>query len=79
MPAEALERAIAGLGEGVSIVGLANHIGFVVVDGRGVRLVHASYTDGQVVIDEPLVSARAIADRSAELWLRGEPIPLRAG
>lgn len=92
---DVLERKIAGLGEGVYVIGLANHIGLVVVDaGGGVRLVHASYTGDQVVIDEPLAAARAIADsrpkgyfvspvmqddRLADLWLRGEVVPLRPG
>ncbi len=91
VPSETLAARIAGLGDGLYIIGLANHIGFVVVDGGDVRLVHASYTDGQVVTDEPLVSAQAIADsrpkgyfvtpvmhddRLADLWLRGAAVPL---
>jgi hypothetical protein len=89
---QALADRIAGLGEGLYIIGLANHIGFVVVDAAGVRLVHASYTDDQVVISEPLATARAIADsrpkgyfvtpvmhdeRLADLWLRGARVPLK--
>lgn len=89
---EALADKIAGLGEGLYIIGLANHIGFVVVDAAGVRLVHASYTGDQVVISEPLATARAIADsrpkgyfvtpvmhddRLADLWLRGARVPLQ--
>lgn len=88
---ETLAAKIGGLGDGLYIIGLANHIGFVVVDGAEVRLVHASYTDGQVVTDEPLVTAQAIADsrpkgyfvtpvmhddRLADLWLRGAAVPL---
>lgn len=91
---EVLADKIAGLGEGVYVIGLANHIGLVVVDARGVRLVHASYTGARVVTDEPLAAARAIADsrpkgyfvspvmhddRLADLWLRGEVVPLRPG
>jgi hypothetical protein len=91
---EALARKIAGLGDGLYIIGLSNHIGFVVVEGADVRLVHASYTDGQVVTDEPLAAAQAIAnsrpkgyfvtpvmhdDRLADLWLRGVAVPLPPG
>ncbi|MFZ6180430.1 hypothetical protein [Nannocystis pusilla] len=91
VPAEALAAKIAALGDGLYIIGLANHIGFVVVERAEVRLVHASYTGEQVVTDEPLVSAQAIADsrskgyfvtpvmhddRLADLWLRGVPVPL---
>jgi hypothetical protein len=89
---QALADKIAGLGEGLYIIGLANHIGFVVVDAAGVRLVHASYTGDQVVISEPLATAQAIADsrpkgyfvtpvmhdeRLADLWLRGARVPLK--
>lgn len=92
VPGEVLAAKIAALGEGVYIIGLNNHIGFVVVDAEGVHLVHASYTDGQVVIDEPLASAQAIANsrekgyfvspvlqdaRTIDLWLRGAAVPLR--
>lgn len=91
---DVLGRKIAGLGDGVYIIGLANHIGFVVVDAGAVRLVHASYTGDQVVTDEPLAAAQAIADsrpkgyfvspvmqddRSAELWLRGGVVRLQPG
>lgn len=94
IPGEELAAKIAALGEGVYIIGLNIHIGFVVVDGRGVRLVHASYTDGQVVTDEPLASAAAIANsrekgyfvspvladaRTLDLWLRGAAVPLQRG
>jgi hypothetical protein len=89
---QALADRIAGLGEGLYIIGLANHIGFVVVDAAGVRLVHASYTGDQVVTSEPLATAQAIADsrpkgyfvtpvmhdeRTADLWLRGVAVPLK--
>ena len=56
-----LSAGIRALGDGVYLIGLDVHIGFVVVDGDDVRLVHASYTDHQVVTDEPLATAAAIA------------------
>lgn len=92
VPAETLAAEIAGLGAGLYIIGLSNHIGFVVVDAAGVRLVHASYTGAQVVTSEPLATAQAIInsrakgyfvspvmhdDRLADLWLRGASVPLR--
>lgn len=94
VPGETLAAEIAGLGAGLYIIGLSNHIGFVVVDAAGVRLVHASYTGDQVVTSEPLATAQAIAnsrakgyfvspvmhdDRLADLWLRGAAVPLRKG
>jgi hypothetical protein len=54
--------------------------------------VHASYTGPQVVVDEPLEHAAAIAasqragyfvspvfqdERLVEMWLRGTPVPLQ--
>ncbi len=60
IPAETLGGKIAALGDGLYLIGLSNHVGWVVVRGDEVRLVHASYTGGQVVADEPLVGAIAI-------------------
>jgi hypothetical protein len=59
-PAELAEH-VAALGDGLYLIGLANHVGFVVVDGDEVRFVHASYTGAQVVSNEPLADAVAIA------------------
>jgi hypothetical protein len=66
IPADRLERAIAGLGDGLYLVGLDVHVGFVVVDGGAVRLLHASYTGGRQVTDEPLEGAIAIANSREE-------------
>jgi hypothetical protein len=89
VPADELESRIRALGDGLYLIGLDIHIGFVVVDGDEVRLVHASYTDDRVVIDEPLVAAEAIArsrtagyfvtplfrdDQLIDRWLRGESL-----
>ena len=92
IPGDELARKIAGLGEGLYIIGLNNHIGFVDVRGEQVRIIHASYTGDQVVSDEPLATAEVIAnsraagyfvtpllqdDRLVERWLRGETVPLQ--
>lgn len=92
IPGDALARRIAGLGEGIYIIGLNNHIGFVDVEGGEVSIVHASYTGEQKVTREPLATAEVIAnsraagyfvtplfhdDRLVDHWLRGEPVPLR--
>jgi hypothetical protein len=91
IPADALERAIRSLGDGLYLIGLNNHVGFVLVGDGQVRFIHASYTNG-VVSDEPLATAAAIANsRSAgyfvspvfapgndwliDRWLRGETVP----
>lgn len=96
IPADQLERRLAELGDGLYVIGLNNHVGFVRVsakNGRGaVRFVHASYTDNQVVIDEPLVDAEAIHnsrkagyfvtpvfadDRLIDHWLTGKAVPFQ--
>ena len=60
IPPEALAERVAALGDGVYIIGLNVHVGFVVVRGGDVRFVHSSYTGARVVVDEPLATARAI-------------------
>lgn len=60
-PAELAAR-VAALGDGVYVIGLDVHVGFVVVRGPDVRFVHASYTGARVVTDEPLATAAAIAN-----------------
>jgi hypothetical protein len=89
-PAE-LRTRVAALGDGLYVIGLNIHVGFVVVRGGAVRFVHASYTSPQTVVDEPLERAAAIAasqragyfvspvfqdERLAEMWLRGTKVPL---
>jgi hypothetical protein len=92
VPGETLARGIAGLGDGLYVIGLNNHIGLVDVRGGDVDLVHASYTGAQVVTREPLAAAQVIAnsraagyfvtplfqdDRLVDHWLRGEVVPLQ--
>ncbi|MBP9206748.1 MAG: hypothetical protein KBG28_22435 [Kofleriaceae bacterium] len=60
-PAELADR-IRRLGDGLYLIGLNIHVGFVVVRAGQVRFVHASYTGDQRVSDEPLASSRAIAN-----------------
>lgn len=88
---ELLAKKIAALGDGVYIIGLNVHVGFVVVRDGDVRLVHASYTDERVVVDEPLASARAIelsrpkgyfvselvsTDAAVVRWIEQQPLRL---
>jgi hypothetical protein len=84
-----LEKRIAALGDGVYIVGLDIHTGFLVVREGEVRVVHASYTGPTQVVDEPLRESMAIQysmrrgylvspifrdDRLIEHWLAGRCI-----
>ncbi|MCA9715872.1 MAG: hypothetical protein KC468_14440 [Myxococcales bacterium] len=88
---EQLADKIAALGDGVYIIGLNVHVGFVVVRDGEARLVHASYTDDRVVVDEALATARAIelsrpkgyfvsellsTNAAVERWLERRPLQL---
>jgi len=90
MDAAALERRLVALGDGVYIVGLNIHTGFLVVKDGKVRVVHASYTPPNQVVDEALSESAVIAlsrrrgyvvtpifqdDRLVDLWLSGRPVP----
>lgn len=61
IPPADLATRVAKLGDGVYIIGLANHVGLVVVRGADVRFVHASYIGAAVVTSEPLATSPAIA------------------
>jgi hypothetical protein len=76
-PAELATR-IAALGDGLYLIGLDVHVGFVVVRGDDVRFVHASYTGKQQVSDEDLATARAIA-RSQTAGYFVSPVIVRDG
>ena len=61
IPPRELEARIARLGDGLWLIGLSNHVGWVVVDDGEVRFVHASWTGDRQVSDEPFGASRAIA------------------
>ena len=89
-PAELERRLVDKLGDGLYVVGLDIHVGFIDVrDGRA-TFVHSSYTPPGTVVDEPVITSEAIAnsqrkgywvsplfrdDRLVELWLRRAPVP----
>lgn len=91
IPPESLARKIAALGDGLYIIGLNVHVGFVVVRDGEVRFVHSSYTGARVVTDEPFAEAAAIAasqeagyfvselfstDAAILQWVEGRPAKL---
>lgn len=91
VPAVALEQKVRSFGDGVYLLGLDVHVGFVVVRGDSVRVVHASYTGPRKVVDEPIAACEAVersrpagyhvtalfaVDTLTEAWLRGTSIPL---
>jgi len=91
-PRELMEK-LKGLKDGLYLIGLNCHVGFVVIENPRVRIVHSNYVDPeQGVVDEPLAKSRAIAnsqevgywitplfqdDRLIELWLTGRRVPLQ--
>jgi hypothetical protein len=90
LPAPELRKRIAALGDGLYVVGLDYHVGFLVVRGPDVRIVHASYFPPQAVVSEPVEASAAIEgsrpkgywvsplfqdDRLVDLWLRGAAVP----
>lgn len=87
---EELEQRLVALGDGLYVVGLNIHVGFIVVAGGHARIVHSSYMPPGTVVDEPVVSSAVIAlsrskgywisplfkdDRIVEMWLRRQPVP----
>ncbi len=85
-----LEQRLVALGEGLYVVGLNIHVGFIVVRDGHAWFVHSSYTPPGTVVNEPLTSSMAIDlsrrkgywvsplfqdDRIVELWLRHQPVP----
>jgi hypothetical protein len=89
MPMAQLARRLLALGDGVYVVGLNIHTGFLVIRNGQVRVVHASYTPPQEVVDEPLDTSLVIVysarrgyvvtplfadDRLVDHWLSGRPV-----
>jgi len=83
-------RLVADLGDGIYVVGLDIHVGFLVIRGQSVSFVHSSYTDEGVVVEAPVMASLAIAfsrrrgywvsplfqdDRLIDMWLRKQPVP----
>ena len=84
-----LARRVRRLGDGLYLIGLNIHVGFVVVQGGKARIVHASYTPPRTVVDERLAQSAAIensrprgyfvsslfrGDWLIERWLKGDGV-----
>ena len=87
------ERKLRSFGDGVYLLGLDVHVGFVTVREGAVRVVHSSYTGRRVVVDEPITECEAIErsrpagyhvtalfaeDTLTRAWLSRATIPLHA-
>jgi hypothetical protein len=85
-PLDLFLHTVAGGGDGVYLVGLDYHVGFLVIEGGTSFFHHASRQAGQVV-REPAVLSRALASSSyrvvgklfdrglAGTWLAGSAVP----
>lgn len=60
IPAAELEDKVATFADGLWLIGLSNHVGWVVVDDGEVRFVHASWSGDRQVTDESFAAAHAI-------------------
>jgi hypothetical protein len=65
----ALERQLRRWGDGVYLIGLASHIGFVVVSRDTVSLVHASKVVGQVAAQRLLSSPALRRSRQTDFFV----------
>lgn len=90
VPVEKFEAAVAARGDGLYVVGLDIHVGFLVVRGGEVLFHHSSYVGPTAVVREqarassPLVQSRYRVigklftdDALVEAWLRGTPVPTK--
>ena len=79
---------VARRGDGLYVVGLDRHVGFLVVEGGDVFFHHASSSAGAVVRERALVSGalarssyrvvgKLFDDALVDAWLTGRPIPTR--
>ncbi len=57
-----LKRKMQALGDGLYLIGLNCHIGFVYVEGERVEILHASYTAPQEVVIEPIDESAAVSN-----------------
>jgi len=85
-----MEEVFKSRGDGLYIVGLDRHAGFVTVKGETMKFVHSSYyTPPRAVCAEPLqgnnpftassyrVIGKILGDESLKHWIKGEKIGIR--
>ena len=90
VPVEKFGAAVAAKGDGLYVVGLDNHVGFLIVRSGEVLFHHSSYVGSTAVVREkavespPLVQSRYrvvgklfTEDTLVEAWIRGTPVPTR--
>lgn len=90
LDAAVLHDRLSRLGDGLYIVGLNIHTGFLLIKAGKVHVVHASYMPPNQVVAEPLTQSEVINlsrrrgyvvtplfqdDFLIDLWLSGRPVP----
>jgi len=91
----AIDEVVAAVekwGQGIYIVGLDNHVGFIVNTGAEVYFIHSAYVEPYAVIKEKAIESRILAaskyrvlgkmsadDRLIGDWLSGKAIPTLRG
>ena len=93
VPAAVLDRALSTFGDGLYLIGLDVHVGFIHVQGGAARMIHASYLGTRTVVSEPVTACEAIEhsrsagyhvtalfadDTLVDAWLARRTIALRA-
>ena len=71
-----VDRVVAGVeasGEGVYVVGLDTHVGFLVHDDGDTRFCHSSWLGGVGVLCEPAQTSPALPSRYTVVGKLGEP------
>lgn len=92
VPVDEFVAGVEKWGAGVYIVGLDNHVGFIVNTGPDVYFIHSSYVEPYVVIKEKAIESGILAgskyrvlgkisadDRLIGDWLSGKAIPTLKG
>ncbi|MFC1654360.1 hypothetical protein ACFL2F_01030 [Myxococcota bacterium] len=93
IPPRELAGKLGKLEDGLYLIGLNCHVGFVIIQNKKVHFVHSNYVDPEEgVVDELLEESQAIMnsqpvgywitpvfqdDRLIEFWLEGKPVPIR--
>jgi hypothetical protein len=83
-------KHVKGLGEGLYIVGLDHHVGFLVYDGDAVEMCHSSVLWPGTVVCEPAATAEAmqstvhvvgpvLTDRVLRRWVQGRAFATYSG
>lgn len=90
VPVEKFEAAVAARGDGLYVVGLDIHVGYLIVKGGRVLFHHSSYVGPRTVVREEAAAASPLAqsryrvvgklftdDDLIEAWIRDTPIPTK--